>query len=328
MGKWKVCWLVVLLVVSMVVSPAAAGGKEERGKQAIVLAAFGTTMPEALGGILTIRERMQKKYPHTEVRLAFTSNMIRSVWQKRRRDAEFLKNNPSLPQEILTVQGPLAAIANLQDEGFTTILVQPTHVALGEEYLDLVACVEGLASIRTIKEKNQPFRKLVVGRPALGAMGDVHPYVQDTERVAAALAGDVALAQKNGSALVYMGHGNDYFPSGGSYLQFADTMNRLYPQVKTSIGTVEGYPSLEHVVAQLKRDQVRKVVLKPFLTVAGDHAQNDMAGPDADSWKSVLTREGFEVTTVLQGLGEVDAFADVFVQHLAEEAQSHGIVLE
>ena len=91
---------------------------------------------------------------------------------------------------------------------------------------------------------------------------------------------------------------------------------------------VEGFPGLAHVIAQLKRDKVRKVVLKPFLTVAGDHAQNDMAGPEATSWKSILTKEGFEVTPVLQGLGEMNSFADVFVHHLAELASDNGIQLD
>jgi sirohydrochlorin cobaltochelatase len=98
--------------------------------------------------------------------------------------------------------------------------------------------------------------------------------------------------------------------------------------VKTYIGTVEGFPNLDHVIRQLKRDKVRKVLLKPFMTVAGDHARNDMAGPEAESWKSILTREGFEVTPVLRGMGEMDSFADVFVHHLTELAKDNGIQLD
>ncbi len=297
-------------------------------KAAVVIAAFGASAPEALSGILTIKERIRQRYPQTEIRIAFTSNTIRNIWRKRQDDSAFLKAHPQIPREIMEVQGPLAAIARLQDEGYQTILVQPTHIALGEEYLDLVACVRGLSSIRAIKEKNQPFKLLVVGRPALGSMGDAHPYPQDIALVAKALRADAAWAADSGSALVYMGHGNDYFPSGGSYLQFADTMNQLYPLVKTYIGTVEGFPSLKNVIAELKRENIHKVLLKPFLTVAGDHARNDMAGPEANSWKSILTREGFEVSTIMQGLGETDSFAEVFVHHLGELASDHGIQLE
>jgi len=98
--------------------------------------------------------------------------------------------------------------------------------------------------------------------------------------------------------------------------------------VKTYVGTVEGFPSLDYVIQQLKKDKIQKILLKPFLTVAGDHAQNDMAGPEAESWKSILTKEGFEVTPILQGMGEVDSFADVFVHHLAGLAKEHGIQLD
>lgn len=324
----RVSIILSLLCFFLIHSVAWGQEKNTQQTQAVVIAAFGTTVPEALPGILNIRERIQKQYPHTEIRIAFTSNIIRGIWHKRQHDPEYVKKNPAVPQEILAIQGPLATIANLQDEGFTTILVQPTHVSLGEEYLDLVSYVQGLNSIRTIKEKTRPFKKLVIGRPALGTMGDTHPYPQDIELVARALSGDIDQAAKAGSALVYMGHGNDYFPSGGSYLQFVDTMNRLTPRVKTYIGTVEGFPALDHVIQQLKRDKVQKVLLKPFMTVAGDHARNDMAGPEEGSWKSILTREGFEVTPVLQGMGEVDSFADVFVQHLTDLAKDHAIQLE
>jgi sirohydrochlorin cobaltochelatase len=327
---YKITKLSILATLCFFLIHSLAWGKEHNKQptQAVVIAAFGTTVPEALSGILNIRERIRKKYPNTEIRIAFTSNMIRAIWHKRQHDPDYIKTNPAVPQDILTVQGPLATIANLQDEGFTTILVQPTHITLGEEYLDLVSYVQGLNSIRTIKEKTQPFKQLVIGRPALGTMGDVHPYPQDIELIAKALSVDIAQAAKAGSALVYMGHGNDFFPSGGSYLQFADTMNRLNPQVKTYIGSVEGFPGLNHVVQQLKSDKVQKVLLKPFMTVAGDHAQNDMSGPEAESWKSILTKEGFEVTTIMQGLGEVDSFADVFAQHLTELAQDNGIKLD
>lgn len=320
------CFFLITLIPFMAWGQGHTKTKQQT--QAVVIAAFGTTFPEALPGILNIKDRMQQQYPNTEIRIAFTSNMIRKIWQKRQGDPDYIRNNPTVPREIMAVQGPLATIANLQDEGFTTILVQPTHITLGEEYLNLLSYVQGLNSIRTIKEKNRPFNQLVIGRPALGAMGDVHPYPRDIERVAGALAADVELAAKSDSALVYMGHGNDYFPSGGAYLQFADIMNNLYPGVKTYIGSVEGFPALEQVLRQLKRDKVQKVLLKPFMTVAGDHSKNDMAGPEADSWQSILTREGFEVTSVLQGMGEVDSFADVFVSHLTELAKEHAIVLE
>ena len=315
-------FLCCLLAVSIVF------GQEKPPKRAVVLAAFGTTVPGGLQGILHIRDRMQKKFPNTEIRIAFTSNMIRKIWQKRQHDDAFKKENPSIPADIFTVKGPLATIANLQDEGFTTILVQSGHVSLGEEYLDLVSYVNGFKSITTIKEKNQPFATLAISRPALGTMGNKHPYVDDINTVAKALAGDVQKAKEKKSALLYMGHGNEYFPSSGAYLELIDVMNTVYPNTKTYIATVEGFPNLDTAIKQMKKDNVTKVLLKPFMTVAGDHAENDMAGDEPTSMKSVLLKHGFEVTTVAEGLGEQDGFADVFVEHLMDTATDAGITLQ
>ena len=129
--------------------------------------------------------------------------MIRKIWHKRQHDEAFKKENPSIPPDIFSVKGPLATIADLQDEGFTTILVQPGHISLGEEYLDLVSYINGLNAITTIKEKNRPFVKLAVSRPAMGTMGTKHPYVDDINQVAKSLAGDIQKAKETrfGSSL-------------------------------------------------------------------------------------------------------------------------------
>lgn len=323
-----------IILVNVLVSLAPAQADEARKthdepvKTAIVLAAFGTTVPEALPGILHIRDRIQKRFPHTEVRIAFTSNMIRKIWQKRQQDAAFQKANPRIPQDIYLVKGPLATIANLQDEGFANILVQSGHISLGEEYLDLVSYVDGLNAIRTIKEKKQPFRKLAVSRPALGTMGVKHPYEEDVNEVAKALANDVKKAKEAGCALLYLAHGNEYFPSSGAYLQLVQVMRDMYPETKTYATAVEGFPNLDLVMREMKRDNVGKVLLKTLMLVAGDHARNDMAGDGPDSVQSRLTKNGFQVTAIKQGLGEQDAFADVFVSHLAQTADDNGIALK
>ena len=321
----RIIALPLLTLLILFFSNHSAAAKEKTNKKAIVFATFGTTVPRALAGILNIKNRIQSQYPNTEVRIAFTSNIIRGIWHKRQNDEQYKEQHPDIPENILYVKGPLATIANLQDDGFLTILVQPGHMSLGEEYLDLTSYVNGLNSIKTIKSKYQPFDKLVTSRPAMGTMGDVNPYVEDIELIAKALAQDAALAQKHESALVYMGHGNDHFPSGGAYLQFAETMNKLYPGTKTYIGSVEGFPNINHVIGNLRRDKIKKIILKPYMTVAGDHALNDMAGDDDKSWKSILTKAGFTPTPVMQGLGEMDSFADVFVHHIQDTAAEHGI---
>ena len=317
----------VLLVLLMTQLAQAGHGQQANHKTAVVLAMFGTTMEPALEGLLNIKRQISKAYPNTPIKIAFTSNIIRRIWQQRSADPEYIKNNSSIPAEILKAQGPLATIANLQDNGFDTIIVQPTHIALGEEFTDLSAYVAGLNSIKTIKPKFQPFHKLVISRPALGTVGSKHPYVDDITAVAESLALDAKFSAEKKAALVYMGHGNDYFPSGGPYLQFEDRMRTMYPNVKTYIGTVEGFPCFDNVLARLKKDQVKKVVLKPFMTVAGDHARNDMAGAEEDSWQSMLSRNNIEVIPVIRGLGEQNDFAMVFVSHLADAAADAGISL-
>lgn len=294
---------------------------------AIVLAMFGTSVEPALQGLLTIKAAMEAAYPSVPVRLAFTSNQVRRIWRSRGADPAYMRAHPEIPQDILAIQGPLAAIANLQDKGYTSLIVQPTHVAPAEEFHDLAAYVRGLLSIRTMKPRWRPFHTIALGRPLLGTYDLRHAYADDIYAAGRALADDAALAESHGAALVYMGHGNHYFPSGGLYLEFAARMRQLYPAVLTLIGTVEGFPGLDEIMADLRLHGVRRVVLKPFLIVAGEHASRDLAGPDEDSWLSQLTTAGFEAIPVVRGLGEQPALARIFVEHAADAAADAGVKL-
>ncbi len=326
--NWKILVFAVVAMSIAVNQSVVAGEHEVEHNNAIVLAMFGTTVEPALAGLLNIKEKIEKSYPDTAVRIAFTSNIIRHIWQKRAADSAYLKEHPGVPFEILHAQGPLATIANLQDAGYDSIVVQPTHIAPAEEFLDLSSYVHALSSIETIKAKFKPFHKLVIGRPMLGTFGTAHPHGDDITTAVAAMKEDADRAGKAGAALVYMGHGNDYFPSGGSYLQFQHEMNKAYPDVLTVIGTVEGYPAFDQVLAALQDAGVKKVVIRAFMIVAGDHAKNDMAGPDEDSWKSMLENAGIEVIPYLHGLGENTNVADIFVRHAADAAKDAGIVLK
>ena len=320
--------ILTLFISFTVVQPSHAAKHQKNEQVGVVLAMFGTTVEPALQNLLNIQQAVKKAFPKTEVRLAFTSNIIRGIWRKRSVDADYLRKHKEIPEEILSIQGPLAAIANMQDQGITTIIVQPTHLAPAEEYLDLVSYVNALASIKTIKSKFNPFTKLVAGRPAFGTFGTTHPYADDIRQAAKALAADAALAKKENAALVYMGHGNDHFPSSGPYLEFAARMRETYPDVLTLIGTVEGYPNLNDLINKLKKHNVTKVILKPLMVVAGDHAKNDMAGADDDSWSSILKKEGFKVKTVIKGLGESPDFVQLYVSRVAETAADSNIKLK
>ena len=294
---------------------------------AIVLATFGTTVETALSGILAIRDAMAAAFPNIRIKLAFTSNQVRRIWHRRADDATYLAAHPEVPREILEIQGILAAIATLQDRGYTSLVVQATHVVPAEEFHDLSAYVRGLLSIRTMKPQWQPFRTIVLGRPLLGAYSSDRPYSDDIRILAQALADDTALANYHSAALVYMGHGNRYFPSGGLYLEFAARMRQLYPNILTLAGTVEGFPAFEDVLADLRLHGVRRVVIKPLLIVAGEHALRDLAGPQENSWRSMFAREGIEAIPVTEGLGEYPTVVRIFVDHAAQAAAEAGVEL-
>lgn len=329
-GKQGTSWIKIFLVRDFFISgrnPRLAEEKTVQQTEAIVLAMFGTTVESALQGLMAIKTAMEQAFPQTPVTLAFTANQIRRIWHRRAADPSYLAAHPEIPQEILQVQGVLATIANLQDRGYDTLVVQPTYIAPAEEFHDLAAYVNGLASIRTMKPRWRPFKKIALGRPLLGTYSLTHAYSEDIRIVAEALTDDADQARRQGAALVYMGHGNNYFPSGGLYLEFAARMRQLYPDVLTLIGTVEGFPGLDAVLAELRQQAMQRVVLKPFLLVAGEHATRDLTGPADESWQSALTKAGLEVIPVLDGLGEQPKVARIFVAHAADAAADAGITL-
>ncbi|MDQ7032972.1 MAG: sirohydrochlorin cobaltochelatase [Desulfonauticus sp.] len=318
----QVLWLSVFFVLFNVNLVLASGHKQ---KVAIVLASFGTTYPQTLDCILNIQNKIAQTFPKAKVKIAFTSNIIRKIWHKRQNDPVWTKNK-RVPKEILYVKGPLATIADLQDEGYKTIIVQPTHVFAGEEFIDLCSYIRGLNSIKTIKPKYMPFKKLVISRPLTGMWGIQHDYHKDLEQVAKALAQDVALAKGKKAALVYMGHGNEFF-STGIYIEFQQVMRRMYPDTKIYVGTVEGFPAFDDVLNALVHGQIKRVVLKPFMIVAGDHARNDMAGDEPGSWKNRLEAKGITVFPVIQGLGENPQIVQLFISHLKDTLKDYHINL-
>lgn len=316
--------LLSLIMVNNVT--ASSSGPAAPGKKAIVLASFGTTVPEAVKSITNIYNTVQEAFPQTEVRISFTSNIIRSVWKKRRAEADkWLAMG--IPANILYVKNIISTIGDLREDGYSDIIVQPTHMFYMEQSQDLNSYVEALASIKTTKKRWQPFNSLTMGRPALGMPGNRYDYHADIEAAVATLADDARSAREQGAMLVYMGHGNDHW-STGIYQETEKAMRKAYPGVKTYIGAVEGYPSLEDLLPRIAHAKTKKIILKPFMIVAGDHATNDMAGPEADSWKTILTGEGYEVTAILQGLGDNDDFAALFAEHVKDAAKEHGLRLQ
>ena len=328
MRKFKVCLLATLLACSMSIQALASGeDHQDKSKTAIILASFGTTVPEAVGSITNIQSKIKKAFPGVPVKITFTSNIIRSIWKKRQANAqEWL--DKGVPEEILYVKNIIATFGDLQEEGYTDIVVQPTHMFFMEESHDLAAYVNAIRSIHTIKPKWMPFDKVALGRPALGTVGPQYDYHEDIENAIKTLADDFALAKKDKAILVYMGHGNEHW-STGVYGEATKAMRKMYPDVNVYIGSVEGYPAIDDVLSYLSRHaKGGKVMLKPFMIVAGDHAMNDMASDEDDSWKTLIEKQGLKVMPVIKGLGSNDAFAEIFVDHIRDAAKDAGIELK
>ncbi len=321
-----VLWFVLLTVSSGNASDKSYQANKESGDTAIIIASFGTTVPTAVTSIINIYNKTKEAYPGIEVKITFTSNIIRSVWQERQVDAQKWLDQ-GIPKEILYITNIISTIGDLREEGYRNIIVQPTHMFYMEQSQDLQSYVEAIASIQTTKEKWKPFDKLVMGRPALGMPGDRYDYHKDVAQAVKTLAADAKLAEKEDALLVYMGHGNDHW-STGIYAETQKKMRQVYPAVQTFIGVVEGMPALEDLLPAMHHAKTKKVILKPFMIVAGDHAVNDMAGEEADSWKSILSKEGFTVQPVMQGLGSTDSFAEIFVAHIQDVAEENGISLK
>lgn len=305
------------------------GGKNkirrQINKKAILLAHFGTSYPVALASLENIKEQVQRQFPGIETRICFTSNKIRTIWAARRKKPEkWLEQG--VPEEIMYAQSFLGAIGNLQDQNYRTIIVQPTHIYHGEQYEDLQSYVRALQSIRTIKKAWAPFHTIVLSRPALGTYGIEHDYTEDIDEIAHALGADFSTAKKYGAALVYVGHGNDFF-SSGAFFEARKAMSDLHPGLKIYMGMVEGFPGIGEVVRELRKDEVKKVLLKPFMITAGDHAHNDMNSDDPGSWKSMIESADIQVDVAMEGLGSSDDFANIFAKRIQETADDYGIDL-
>ncbi|MDR3153909.1 MAG: sirohydrochlorin cobaltochelatase [Deltaproteobacteria bacterium] len=308
------CALALLAAVWAVSAASDALAFERKPqKPAIVLAAFGTTEPEALDSILNIERRVKAAFPGYDVHLAFTSNIIRDIWHGRAKDDAFKKANPQIPAEIYEINNALTVLAKIQEEGARLVLVQSLHVTDGEEYTDLAKLVEALDKYNTVKPVLKPFPWIGVGIPALGT-GDGQPKYID--RAIQALAPLAQQAKDAGANLVLMGHGNEHLTQA-VYSKVEAALRKAYgPNIY--LGTVESPPHAPEIIEAIKKVEgaPQNVLLAPFMVVAGDHARNDMAGSEDDSWASAFKAAGFTVSAYLQGLGSNDSWADIYVEHL------------
>ena len=287
----KIITVIILFLFILIPTMSYA----EDSKSAILVVSFGTSMPEARKAIDSLVNAASESFPESEVRLAFTSNIIR-----RKIAREFGEIIPN----------PVQALAQLNDEGFKEVYVMPTHMIPGEEY-DEIANVT--AAFRSLRGK-YGFSKLILGRPFLDG-------VDDCDGVADVLIERFkAYLEDKDTAIILMGHGTPEHFANAMYSQLQLALDtKAYG--KFFIGTVEAAPKIEHVITRLKRHkEVKKLVLSPLMIVAGDHAHNDLAGEDdEESWLNVLKAEGYrDISTYLVGLGEDENIKRQFVRTILE----------
>jgi len=294
--------LAALIAVAFVVPSYGAMDRPAKEDPAILLVVFGTSYPEAQAAYENIERVYREEFPQAEVRIAFTSDYIR---------------RKLLDRDNVTIDNPLTALAHLNDEGYTDVVVQSLHVIPGEEFHDLANIVE---SVRGIEGKFG-FRNLVLGEPLLMNFVDYRnvsralasQFEQNTtgtERTPHSSPRDAGQM-----AVIYMGHGTEH-SANSAYSQMANILAEDHENV--FLGTVEGYPGYDEVLARLNESGVKKARLIPFMVVAGDHALNDLTGNESESWKSMLEKEGFEIDYNLLGMGENDGIVEIFVGHTKE----------
>jgi len=264
----------------------AAHGDAKPDRKGVLLVAFGTSVSGAEAAYRNIEKKVKEELPGVEIRWAYSSKMIRHKLAEG--------NKP------VKLDSPAEALAKMMDEDFSHVVVQSLQTIPGQEFHALSE------TARAFSGMPKGMKKVVVGMPLLAT-------TQDLERVAGALAAMAPKGRAAGEALVFVGHGtrhpaNVYYPGLQYYLWKKDRL--------AFVGTVEGSPSQEDVLAELARNNVKKAYLMPLLAVAGDHALNDIGGDEPDSWKSGLAKAGIACVPVLKGTAESDAIAAIWVDHI------------
>lgn len=256
-------------------------------KKGILVVSFGTSYAETRKvTIQAIENKVKEIFKEYEVRRAFTSGMI--INKLKKRDNIFIDNTEE-------------ALEKMAEEGFEEIYVQSLHIMPGEEYDDVRLAVHKF-------EHKEVFKKLVLGRPLLYRTKDYFKAVKALK--------DQIPEREREHAIVFMGHGSTH-PANSSYALFQHVIDESKLE-NVYIANVEGFPELEVILPRLNKNAIKEITLMPFMLVAGDHATNDMASDEKDSWKSILEKEGYKVNIYLHGIGENKGIQDIFIQHVQD----------
>ena len=257
--------------------------QDEIGESELLVASFGTSYNDNRRlTIGAIEEAMEAVFPDYSVRRGFTSQII--IDHVKDRDGEAIDNMTE-------------AFTRAIDNGVKTLAIQPTHLMDGLEYSDVV---------NEAAEFSDSFEKIAIGRPLLDTDADF-------EAVIKAITEATAEYDDGETAICFMGHGTEA-ESNQVYGKMQDMLTAAGYE-NYFVGTVEAEPGLEDVLAAVGEGSYKKAVLLPLMIVAGDHANNDMAGDEEGTWKTEFEAAGYEVTCVLNGLGELEAIQQLFVEH-------------
>lgn len=264
--------------------------QDEIGEKELLVASFGTSFNDNRRlTIGAIENAMEKAFPDYSVRRGFTAQII--IDHVERRDGIHIDNMDE-------------ALERAINNGVKTLVVQPTHLMNGLEYEELTG---------QLAEYADSFEQIAVGEPLLTSDDDFN-------RVMKAIVEATAEYDDGETAICFMGHGTEA-ASNEVYGKMQDLL-KANGYDNYYVGTVEAEPSLEDVLTAVQAGDYKKVVLEPLMIVAGDHANNDMAGDEEDSWKTEFENAGYEVTCILRGLGELPEIQQILVEHAQKAIDS------
>ena len=291
-----------------------ARNADEIGENELLVVSFGTSYNDSrVDDIKGIEDALQEAYPDWSVRRAFTAQIIINHVQAR--DGEVIDNMQQ-------------ALDRAVENGVKNLVVQPTHLMHGAEYDEMAEVLE---------QYQDKFESVAIAEPMLGEVGDDATVINEDKAAVAQAVADAAVqeagfdsmeaAAEDGTAFVFLGHGTSH-TAKVSYSQMQTQMEKLGSK-NAFIGTVEGEPedtACEAVIEKVKAAGYKKVILRPLMVVAGDHANNDMAGAEDDSWKSMFEASGnFDsVEAQIAGLGRIDAVKQLYVEHTKAAIDSLG----
>ncbi|MCP4107096.1 MAG: sirohydrochlorin cobaltochelatase [Desulfobacteraceae bacterium] len=287
--KTSVSLLVVcVLVFFSATAFAGAHGKKKPMKKGILLAAFGSSFPETQGVFEHIEEKVKAAFPNVPVRWGYTSHIIRHKLAKQGEHLDSVE----------------MALARMMDEGFTHVAVQSLHTIAGEEFHGTRRNASAFGDMAG------GFKKILTGYPLLGTSDDL-------KRVSDCVIKIIPKQRKKSEAVIFMGHGTHH-PANAFYEALVYRLQKKDQNIY--VGTVE--PGIDEIRDALLKKGIKKAYLIPFMSVAGDHARNDMAGDEDDSWKSILAKVGVTGVPVMKGTAEFDCFVEIWVDHL-KNVMSH-----